>query len=120
VGLTEQNKNLAFVQSSAVRLSSRYSPSPTSTSFGGGSSGDTRRPSNCSESAEIIDERVLDDGTTKELLLVVDWKRPLHIVVVVDDARVPSRLQSEPGVAPSLTSEDALPTRRIEYFRVLG
>jgi uncharacterized protein DUF4258 len=37
------------------------------------------------DSAEIIDERALDDGTSKEMLLVVDWKRPLHVVVVVDD-----------------------------------
>lgn len=44
------------------------------------------------DSAEIIEERELDDGTSKELLLVVDWKRPLHIVVVVDDARREERI----------------------------
>lgn len=44
------------------------------------------------ENAEIIEERELDDGTSKELLLVVDWKRPLHIVVVVDDVRREERI----------------------------
>ena len=44
------------------------------------------------DGAEIIEERELDDGTTKELLLVVDWKRPLHIVVVVDDQRREERI----------------------------
>jgi hypothetical protein len=43
-------------------------------------------------SAEIIEERELDDGSSKELLLVVDWKRPLHVVVVVDDARREERI----------------------------
>ena len=42
------------------------------------------------DSAEIIEERELDDGTSKELLLVVDWKHPLHIVV--DDARREERI----------------------------
>lgn len=44
------------------------------------------------DAAEIIEERDLDDGTSKELLLVVDWKRPLHVVVVVDDARREERI----------------------------
>jgi len=29
-------------------------------------------------------ERALESGVLKELLLLVDWKRPLHVVVVVD------------------------------------
>ena len=44
------------------------------------------------DSAEIIEERELDDGTAKELLLVVDWKRPLHVVVIVDDLRREERI----------------------------
>lgn len=44
------------------------------------------------DGAEIIEERGLDDGTSKELLLVVDWKQPLHVVVVVDDARREERI----------------------------
>ena len=35
--------------------------------------------------AEVIEEHDLEPGSSKELLLVVDWTRPLHVVVVVDD-----------------------------------
>lgn len=38
------------------------------------------------EDAEVIEEHALADGTTKELLLALDWKRPVHVVVVVNDA----------------------------------
>lgn len=37
------------------------------------------------DAAEVIEEHALEDGSMKELLLAVDWIRPLHIVVVVDD-----------------------------------
>lgn len=36
------------------------------------------------ESAEVIEEASLESEVLKELLLLVDWKRPLHVVVVVD------------------------------------
>lgn len=36
------------------------------------------------ESAEVIEETTLDPDVVKELLLLVEWKRPLHVVVVVD------------------------------------
>lgn len=36
------------------------------------------------ESAEIIEEASLESEVLKELLLLVDWKRPLHVVVIVD------------------------------------
>ena len=36
------------------------------------------------ESAEVIEETTLESDALKELLLLVDWKRPLHVVVVVD------------------------------------
>jgi hypothetical protein len=42
--------------------------------------------------AEVIDERQLDPGEVKELVLVVDWKRPLHVVVIVDDKRHEERI----------------------------
>lgn len=38
------------------------------------------------EGAEVIEEHELGIGSSKELLLVVDWKRPLHVVVVVDES----------------------------------
>jgi hypothetical protein len=44
------------------------------------------------ENAEIIEENALPDGTTKELLLALGWKHPLHVVVVVDDARREERI----------------------------
>lgn len=36
------------------------------------------------ESAEVIEETTLEQDVLKELLLLVDWKRPLHVVAVVD------------------------------------
>lgn len=36
------------------------------------------------ESAEVIEETSLEPTVLKELLLLIDWKRPLHVVVVVD------------------------------------
>jgi hypothetical protein len=38
------------------------------------------------DEAEVIEERRLDDGASKELLLVLGWRRPLHVVVIVDEA----------------------------------
>ena len=35
--------------------------------------------------AEVIEERQLGPAELKELVLVIDWVRPLHVVVVVDD-----------------------------------
>lgn len=42
------------------------------------------------EVAEIIEE--VDAEPSKELLLLVEWTRPLHAVVVVDDVREEERL----------------------------
>jgi hypothetical protein len=42
--------------------------------------------------AETIEEHALPDGTTKELLLALGWKRPLHVVVVLYDARREERI----------------------------
>lgn len=36
-------------------------------------------------SAEVIEETVVDTDALKELLLAVEWIRPLHVVVVVDE-----------------------------------
>jgi len=35
--------------------------------------------------AEVIEEFELQPGQSKELLLLVEWLRPLHVVVIVDD-----------------------------------
>jgi hypothetical protein len=44
------------------------------------------------ESAEVIEEREVESGELKELVLVVDWKRPLHVIVVVDEDREEERV----------------------------
>lgn len=43
-------------------------------------------------SAEVIEETVVDTDALKELLLLLDWIRPLHVVVVVDDRRREERV----------------------------
>ncbi len=44
------------------------------------------------EQAEVIQEQVPTDGALKELLLVLEWNRPLHVVVMVDDVRREERV----------------------------
>jgi hypothetical protein len=40
---------------------------------------------------EVIEETAVEEGV-KELLLIVEWTRPLHVVVVVDDIRHEERI----------------------------
>lgn len=42
--------------------------------------------------AEVIEETALAGDTLKEVVLYLDWTRPLHVVVVVDDANGEERL----------------------------
>jgi hypothetical protein len=42
--------------------------------------------------AEVIEETVITPDELKELVLVVNWARPLHVVVVVDDAHKEERI----------------------------
>ncbi len=44
------------------------------------------------ESADVIEERELEPGELKELVLAVDWKRPLHVTVIVDEVREEERV----------------------------
>ncbi len=44
------------------------------------------------QQAEVIEENILEAGSLKELLLVAEWKRPLHVVVLVDDLRGEERV----------------------------
>jgi hypothetical protein len=44
------------------------------------------------EVAEVIEEHELADDQLKELVLVVDWTRLLHVVVVVDDRHHEERI----------------------------
>jgi hypothetical protein len=58
------------------------------------------------QSAVIIEERDLGDELVKELVLVVDWTRPLHVVVVVDDARGEERVVTVYEPDPERWSDD--------------
>jgi histidinol-phosphate/aromatic aminotransferase/cobyric acid decarboxylase-like protein len=44
------------------------------------------------EHAEVIEEHDLGDESLKELVLAVDWSRPLHVVVIVDERRREERI----------------------------
>lgn len=43
-------------------------------------------------SGEVIEERSLPDGPLHELVLVLTWTRPLHVVVMVDSQRGEERI----------------------------
>ncbi len=42
--------------------------------------------------AEVIEQHDLGPSDLKELVFVLDWVRPLHVVVVVDDAHEEERI----------------------------
>ena len=44
------------------------------------------------EVAEVIEEHGLGSDGLKELLLTVEWQRPLHVVVVVDEVHEEERI----------------------------
>jgi len=41
---------------------------------------------------EVIAEARESDSEVKELLLVIEWLRPLHVAIVVDDTRMQERV----------------------------
>jgi hypothetical protein len=40
----------------------------------------------------VIEETLLADGPVKELVLLIEWLRPLHLVVIVDEIRREERI----------------------------
>ena len=56
--------------------------------------------------AEIIEEHELGPGQLKELVLVTEWKRPLHVVVILDEVRQEERLVTVYEPDPALWSPD--------------
>lgn len=44
------------------------------------------------EQADVIEEHEIHPGELKELLLVVNWRRPLYVVVIVDEIRREERV----------------------------
>jgi hypothetical protein len=43
-------------------------------------------------SGEVIEEHELSDGGLKELVLHIEWTRPHHVVVVIDEIRREERI----------------------------
>ena len=58
------------------------------------------------EHAEVIEEVVREPGASKQRLLLLEWRRPLHAVVVVDDLRQEGRLVTVYEPDPALWSSD--------------
>ena len=56
--------------------------------------------------ADIIEERVVGPEEVKELLLLVDWTKALHVVVVVDDVRREERVVTIYEPDPDRWSQD--------------
>ncbi|MBA3268446.1 MAG: hypothetical protein H0T70_09350 [Acidimicrobiia bacterium] len=57
------------------------------------------------DAAEVIEETAVSGGV-KELLLTVAWKRPLHVVVIVDEVRQEDRVVTVYEPDPSRWSSD--------------
>jgi hypothetical protein len=60
------------------------------------------------EGGVVIEETVLAPDLLKELVLLIEWVRPLHVVVIVDDGREEERI---------LTVYEPDPTRWLPGFR---
>lgn len=58
------------------------------------------------EHAEVIEEHDVNEESLKELVLVIQWVRPLHVVVVVDDRRREERILTVYEPDPMLWSPD--------------
>jgi len=43
------------------------------------------------DEGEVIEETSIEEGV-KELVLIMEWSRPLHVVLVVDDIREEERM----------------------------
>jgi hypothetical protein len=63
-------------------------------------------------SGEIIEETELAALEVKEVVLVIAWKRPLHVVVVVDDVRHEERIVTVYEPDPDRWSPDLKKRRR--------
>jgi hypothetical protein len=63
-------------------------------------------------SGEIIEETELQALEVKEVVLVIEWKRPVHVVVIVDDARHEERIVTVYEPDPDQWSPDLKRRRR--------
>lgn len=55
---------------------------------------------------EIIEEHETEPGRLKELVLVIEWRRPLHVVVIVDTLRGEERIVTVYEPDPDRWSHD--------------
>lgn len=55
---------------------------------------------------EVIEETNVADNEVKELVLVIEWLRPLHVVVVVDSRRQEERIVTVYQPDPAKWSPD--------------
>ncbi|MGQ0773417.1 MAG: hypothetical protein ACT4NY_03210 [Pseudonocardiales bacterium] len=55
---------------------------------------------------EVIEEREVEPGLLKELVLVIDWRRPLHVVVILDAPRGEERIVTVYEPDPDRWSHD--------------
>ncbi|MCA1671329.1 MAG: DUF4258 domain-containing protein [Actinobacteria bacterium] len=55
---------------------------------------------------EIIEEHKTGPGRLKELVLVIEWRRPLHVVVIVDTVRGEERIVTVYEPDPDRWSHD--------------
>lgn len=55
---------------------------------------------------EVIGEQETAPGHLKELVLVIDWKRPLHVVIIVDGVRGEERIVTVYEPDPERWSHD--------------
>ena len=58
------------------------------------------------ERAIVIEESALVESSLKELILTVEWKHPLHVVVVVDSIRREERIVTVYQPNPRFWSPD--------------
>ncbi len=54
----------------------------------------------------VIEETALEVGVAKQLVLVAAWLRPLHVVVIVDEARQEDRILTIYEPYPEAWSSD--------------
>lgn len=57
------------------------------------------------EAAEVIEETVVSDGL-KEVVLTLAWRRPLHVVVIVDEVHQEDRVVTVYEPEPARWSTD--------------
>ncbi len=61
---------------------------------------------------EINEEQETEPGQLKELVLVIDWRRPLHVVIIVDQVRGEERIVTVYEPDPERWSHDYRRRRR--------